>query len=139
MAGLSSCWGRARGAGIPWCGCVAPSRNYSTGAESAKGLRSKLSWKWVWLESGGGTQCPATGRAGGSRALRGRAEAKGWEGGTRASRERRQAGEGEEKWEGKEGKEAHRKAECEGGREERRVGGLGGTETHRDTESFVTT
>lgn len=63
---------------------------------------------------------------------RGRAGAKGWEGGTRANRERRKAGEREEKWEGKEGEEAHRKAEREGGREERRVGGKRGTQRHRE-------
>jgi len=105
--------------------------------ESPKGLC--LIWKRVWLESGGGTWLTAPRGAGGSRDPKGRAGAKGWEGGTRANRERRKAGEGEEWWEGKEGEEAHRKAEREGGREERRAGGLRGRETHRDTESFVTT
>lgn len=67
----------------------------------------------------------------GSRDPRGRAGAKGWEGGSRASRERMKAGDGEERWEGKEGEESHRKAEHETGREERWVGGLGERETQR--------
>lgn len=47
-----------------------------------------------------------------------------------------EAGEGEARWEGKEGKD-QRKAEHEGGREERRGGGK--RDTHIETESFVTT
>lgn len=63
--------------------------------------------------------------------LRGRVGTKGWEGGTRVDSERRKAGE--ERWEGRKGKELAGKHSVK--RERRKM--VWGEEKH--TESFVTT